>query len=228
MTVCVIQYFGLGDCLWEQTLVRNIAKNNPIIWPVEPHLMSGLNRAYPDISWLDRTKFNIDYNCKEDYTKDGIRYLPLRWADQILKVPYKNCMRAKYDLYNMEFDIWKQQAMWVRDRKREQELFDYLGLKEGQEYTLINRFFGTQSQLVAPIQEAGIEMCTIQDYSMMDWAKVLENATIIRTVSTSIIFALELLQLKAKEIHVYKRAPIETDFRNVEYILKSHNYQLHL
>lgn len=228
MKLIIIQYFGAGDVIFEQTLVRKLAKNYPVMWPVEPHMVSGFNRAYPHIMFVDRTTLNIDYNSKEDYIKDGVRYLPLRWADQILKVPYSQCMSAKYQLFDMNFNIWKQDAMWVRDRKKEQELFDYLGLKEGMEYTLVNRFFGTQSQLVAPIKEQGIEMCTIPGFSLFDWALVLERASQIFTVSTSVIFLLELLDLKAPVVNLFPRTPIETDFRNVEYILQKQKYIKHL
>ncbi len=227
MKICVIQFFGAGDVIWEQTLVHLLSKGHPVIWPVEPHFVEGFNRAYPHITFVDRTKFNIDYNCAEDYVKDGIRYLPLRFTDSIMKVPYKFCMESKYRCYDMDWRIWKQQAMWYRDRKKESELFTELGLKEGQEYTLVNRFFGSNSQLIAPISERGIEMCSMPGYSLFDWALILERATNIFTVSTSIIFLLELLELKAKEIHLFPRKPIEQNFENVDYILQKHKYILH-
>jgi hypothetical protein len=222
-----MQFFGLGDCLYEQTVVRRVANGNPIIWPVEPFFVEGLSSAFPDIYWVDRTKYLANYNSKEDYVKDGIRYLPMRFADQILKLPYDRCMAAKYQLYHMDYREWKEQAMWHRDEEKEDKLFKQLGLQEGQEYTLINRFFGTNSQLVAPIPDNGVEMGTIEGYSLFDWGKVIQNATIIKTVSTSLLFILEILDLKAKEIHLFPRKPIEQDFRNVEYLFTK-NYQLHL
>lgn len=227
MTIAPIQTFGLGDIIFEQTVVRKIAKNSPILWGVEKHFCEGLSRAYPDISFIDKERLNIDYLSKEDRIEDGVRYIPFRFADQILKVPYSRCMASKYEIFNMDCSTWKQQAMWTRDRQKEQALFDLLGLKEGQEYTLVNRFFGTQSQLVAPIAEKGVEMCTIEGYSLMDWAKIIEQASVIRTVSTSLFYLLELLNLQAKEIHLYPRKPIETDFRNIDYLFTK-NYILHV
>lgn len=228
MKYIIIQYFGTGDVIWSQTLVHNLAKGGLIIWPVEPSMVEGLNRAYPLVFFVDRTQFNIDYNNREDYVKDGVRYVPLRWADTNAKVPYRECMMEKYRTHNMDYHIWKQQAMWVRDREKENSLYKHLGLHDGEEYTLVNRFFGTHSQLISPIEERGVEMCTIPGYSIFDWAKVICNASQIHTVSTSILFMLELLELKAPEIHLYRRAPMESDFSTIEYILQKHKYILHL
>ena len=230
MTTIPIQFFGAGDVIFEQTLVRYLAKNTQIIWPVEPHMVEGFNRAYPDIAFVDRTKFNIDYERKDDYIQYSIRYLPLRWADQILKVPYRKCMSAKYELYGMDYNLWRQQAMWVRDREKEEELFQLLGCANT-EYNLVNTFFGTNSQmqvLIAPVNGLkNIEMKTISGYSLFDWAKVIENATEIHVVNSAILFLLELLNLKAKRPNLYRRAPIETDFRNVDYLFTK-DYILHM
>lgn len=228
MKLIVIQYFGLGDVVWCQTLVHNLSKCDMVIWPVEGHLVEGLNRAYPLVFFVDRKKFDVDYNNREDYVLDGVRYLPLRWADTNAKVPYRECMMEKYRTYGMDYHIWKQQAMWVRNKEKEDALYKHLGLEEGQEYTLVNRFFGTNSQLVAPIQEKGIEMCTIPGYSIFDWTKVICNASQVHTVSTSILFMLELLDLNTPEIHIYARKPIEQNFDTVSYIFEKHKYIQHL
>jgi hypothetical protein len=230
MTIVVLQFFGAGDVIYEQTLVRYLAKGSPIIWPVEPHMVEGFNRAYPDISFVDRTKFNIDYERKDDYIEDGIRYLPLRWADQILQVTYRFCMKSKYDMYGLDFMIWKQQATWIRDRKKEEELYLSFGCDKG-EYNLVNTFFGTFSQLQVPIKIdnnlPSVEMRTIPGYSLFDWAKIIENATEIHVVNSAILFLFELLTLKAKQPHLYRRHPIEVDFRNVDYLFTK-DYVLHM
>jgi hypothetical protein len=53
---------------------------------------------------------------------------------------------------------------------------------------------------------------------------VIEKASEIHTVGTSINYIIELLELKAKEVVLYKRLPDETHYQNYDYILKRHNY----
>lgn len=230
MNVVVNQFAGLGDVVFSMTLVKRIANGNPIIWPVLKQFVEGLTRAYPDVKFVDFTKFPINYESKEHYVTNVPNYgectiLPIRWADAILKVPYTDCMKSKYMSYGMEWKEWKEQAMWTRSPVHEQALFEDLKLPES--YNLINRFFRSDMSGCAKIDVHGMEMCNIAPYSLFDWVGVMERATEIHTVSTSIIYMLEMLDLKCP-IHLYPRKPDEVDFRNVDYILQRHNYIKHL
>lgn len=189
--------------------------------------MDSCRRAYPDIFFLDKRLLSVDYERRDEYEMYGARTIPIRWADTNARVPYRECMLEKYRSYGLDYNIWKEQAMWHRDTLQEDRLFKHLGLEEGQEYTLVNRFFGTQSQLVAQIPRQGIEMCTIEGYSLFDWCKIIECAKEVHTVSTSVLFILECLDLGDKPIHVYPRIPIERDFKNVDYLLTPNKYILH-
>ena len=228
MIIYPLQAFGIGDVIFTQTLVRKIANGRKILWGVDIHFVEGLNKAYPDIMFVDKNAMNINYDRKDDYILNGMRILPIRWANEILQVPYTQCMSSKYALYKQDWKTWTKQAMWKRDTAREDELFEKLGLVEGESYKLINRFFGSSSQHVAGIDHRGTEMCQMQGFSLFDWAKVIENATEIHSVSTSIIYLLELLSLKSKEVHLYLRLPICSHFNDVSYILERQNYFLHV
>jgi hypothetical protein len=229
-TVIVNQFFGIGDVIWSQTLVRYLANGKRIIWGVLPRYVDGLSRAYPDITFVDHRLLNIDYDRKEDHIDRGSRILPIRWADVMLNKPYNMCMRAKYDLYEMPWEQWVNRAKWQRNIFHEQEFFKRFDI-EG-DFNFVNNFAGSESQLLGSIQlDNGlptIEMREIEQYSLFDWAHILEQATHIHTVSTSIIYVLEMLHLKAKEIHYYLK-PNEADFSSTDYIVKNsrHNYILH-
>lgn len=216
-----------GDIIFTQTLIRNIAEEGRILWGVESSFVDGLIRAYPDIFFLDKNLLSVDYNRKEQYSEHGAIVIPIRWADTNARVPYNRCMEIKYTTYGYDWQDWRKKAMWTRNIPAENSLFSMLGLVEGQQYTLVNRFFGSQSQFAAQILVNGIEMLTMPNYSLFDWAKVIENASAIHTASTSIIYLLELLDLKAPEIHLYPRKPITDHFRDVDYILQKHKYIFH-
>ena len=226
-----LQYFGIGDVIFTQTLVKNIAEGNKILWPVMSQFVDGLNRAYPDVTFIDYKLTAIDFERKYDQEINGVRYLPIRWADSIRNVPYNECMRSKYDLYNQSWQDWKDKAIWQRSRELEYHLFHkVLGLEEGEKFNLVSNVFGSDSSLklnIAPNNGLrNVEMTTIPHYSLFDWAYVMERATNIYAVSSSIIYILEMIDLVAKEISIYKRAPIEKNHDNYSYILQKHKYNL--
>lgn len=228
-----LQYFGIGDVIFAQTLVRSFLSQleDKIVWPVLPHFVEGLSRAYPDITWMPKDIVNINYDQKEDIFDNNYTILPIRWADTVLKVPYSQCMRSKYDLYDQDWMDWKKDAMWRNDTRKQQLLYNELN-PENKPYNLINTYFGSDSQFQVPInmenEFMNIYMESIPGFSLFDWTILIQNATQIHCVSSSIIYLLENLKLNATQIHLYARKPQEVDFRNVEYILSSHDYIKHI
>lgn len=223
MKVIVNQYFGIGDIIFCMTIARRWKEEgHEIYWPVLPQFLEGLKRAYPDIIFMDWRTIKIDYERKDehDIVIDGTQYriIPLRWNVEIMNVPYSSCMSSKYSLFGWDFKEWKEKAFFERGKAREIRLANEVGDKWDKPYTLINRFFGSNSQFEADIREKGIEMRSVPGYSLFDWAYLIENAETIHTVNSSILYLLELLDLKAKEIHLYSRKPIEPDHRNTEYL----------
>jgi len=233
-----MQYFGLGDVIFEQTLIRSLmSPDDKVIWGVEPAFVEGLNRAYPDFIFIDYRMLNIDYERHDarEITVNGVTIYPFRWADCMLEVPYRQCMMSKYMLYDMDWQRWKEKAMWRRDYKKENELFAQLGLHDcgvrGDKFNLINRYFKTDSSGVADINvnngNINVEMKIMDGYSLFDWAGVIERASEIHTVSTSIIYLIEQLKIKAPVVDLYLRKGQESDFANTEYLLQTHKYIKH-
>ncbi len=229
-----IQQWGIGDIIFEMTLVKSF--KDSIWWPVNKQFVEGLQRAYPDVWFMDAADSTVrasgyDDNRKEEYWLSAMRFLPLRWADVMLNLPYTMCMQAKYLMYSLDWQDWKRDAMFKRYPVKENELQAFLGIADGLPYNLVNRYFRSNNSGKADILPynglRNVEMRTIPGFSLFDWAGIIENATEIHTVSTSIIYILELLELKAKEIHLYKRLPDENDFKNIDYLLTSHDYILH-
>jgi len=212
--LCVLQHHGIGDVIFCQTLVRSLG-NYDITWPVQSQFIEGLKRAYPDIEWIPDTQSPVPLDIKRDCWHGEYRVIPIRWSDQILKVPYRHVMKAKYDMYRMPFQTWKRDAMWKRDYEKENQLFKLLNLKP-KEYILKNLTFLSNSSRKIDIQIDGIEMKEIHGFSLFDWAKVFENAKEIHTVSTSILYILDMLD--TCPVNVYVRRPIERDHSFYSYI----------
>lgn len=225
--ICIIeQFFGIGDIIFSVQLAREFIKQGyKVLWPVNPEMVEGLNRAYPDILFMDMTYCNVNMKNKQDVKLGSTRLIPIRWTYEIMNVPFKDCMRSKYDFYGMDWTIWRQ-GHFLRYAERENKLFAHLGLKEGEPYTLVNRQFRTGGTGRAYIPTSGkvVEMQILPEFSIFDWAKVIENATEIHTVSTSIIYLMEMLDLKSKKNHIYIRRPDEQNHDNYKYIMTRHQY----
>ena len=67
-------------------------------------------------------------------------------------------------------------------------------------------------------------MRSIPGFSLFDWSLVIEKATEIHTVGTSINYLIELLEIEGKEVVLYKRLPDENHYENYDYILEKHSY----
>lgn len=229
MAVIVLQPHGLGDHIFCQSLVYQLADLQEIVWPVLPHFIEGLKRAYPDINWVAFGSLSkMVENCKRDMIIQGNRVLPIRWADSITRVPYKECMRSKYDMYGLDWTTWKD-FTFKKDTDKAMKLFyEVLGLLDDEPFRLINkRFTSNESKSVNILkseQIKNIEMTSISGFSLFDWHLVIEKATEIHTVGTSINYLIELLDINSKEVNLYKRLPDENHFHNYDYILKRHKY----
>ena len=116
--------------------------------------------------------------------------------------------------------------MYVRDDAKENALFDELGLKIGEPYTLVNRNWKSdgksKSNFECKTSGKVIEMTMKPGYSLFDWSKVIESATEIHTISTSIVYILELLDIKCEKCYIYKRIPNEQNHDNYKYLMKKH------
>jgi hypothetical protein len=205
--------------------------------------VEGLNRAYPDIFFIDRNLVNLDFNRKDRYQLGDLEIIPLAWQD----TPLIDCMKNKYRYFGLDWNKWKEWRVWnkdaeggawfLRDREKESSLVKHLNIRNNDKYNLVNVNFGCWSPSglrpgtshVPVLVDNGLRNITldfIPGYSLFDWAAVIERATNIHTVSTSIFYLLELLKLSAKEIHLYPRKPREINFRNIDYLFTK-KYILH-
>lgn len=200
-----------------------------MLWPVESYFVDALNKAYPDVSFVDRDGYEKYLLIKEFVTVDGYFIVPIRWSDVFMKQPYKNVMRNKYDMLNMDWTSWKDHAMWRRDTDKENALMEHLGITQNSIYTFVNKRYASNEKRRIETEEMGelpiIEMENIEGYSLFDWTSVILNATEIHTVSTSLLFMFEMLPITCP-IHLYVRKPMEKDFSFVDYIF-TRDYILH-
>lgn len=231
--VLILQSFGLGDCIFAQGVAKKfIADGYDVIWPVKPWFVDGLRNAYPHVTWIPDTLVKPElFDIKEDRVIDNVRIFPMRWSDSIMGQPATSWMKTKFMLAGMDWKNWKKDAMPQRSYYREAALmYDEYKIERGERFNLINRMFRTdgsrQIEIVPENDLRNVEMAVLSDYSLFDHAMMIERAENIYVANSAIFYLLELLNLTAKEVHMYRRVPDEQAFEYVDYIM-SKNYILH-
>lgn len=226
-TLVINQFQGLGDILFSMKAVQDFIKEgHKIIWPTKKEYVN-IQKHFPEIEFVDMNTFKMDYNKSiEYYLSEGVKVIPLRYADSICQVKYSDCMKSKYMYFGKDWKTWKG-IKFIRDHQSELILFEKIlsgnGIKKGEKFNVINKNFRTDMSGVSEIApDNNLKSIVIQPekgFTMIDWSLILEHAEHIYTVGTSINYLIEMLDIKAKSINLYVRRPEETDFKNYEYIL---------
>jgi len=227
-TAIINQFRGIGDILFTVPIARKyISDGYKVLYPT---IFPEIAKHFRDIFFIEKAFVNIDYENKNVIKNNGITVIPLRFADSIMNTNYENCMSAKYRMLDIPLKLWRT-LTWERDIKAENRLFhDVLKLNESSNYNLVNNFFLSDFSMKTTIAVKNgmqnIEMKRIEGFTLLDWGMVIENAATIHTVGTSFIYILEIMELKAKELHLYKREGFENTHGYYDYLLQK-NYIFH-
>lgn len=228
----VEQPFGFGDIVYTQSLIHDfINEGYEVIWPVSDHTVPWLLKAYPSMKFIPESLVRPEMlQIKKDCVINDMRIIPIRYAEHIMGREYKYHMISKYDLYHKNWQMWKQHAMPIRNIAREKELKASLGVSKGMKYNFVQTRFGNAGQhhlYINPTNDyPNIEMRINDGFTLFDYMGIVENAETIHAVSSGTLYLFEILDLKASEVHIYNRYPIE---KNLDYVrfLFSKNYILH-
>lgn len=226
--VFINQPFGIGDCIFAQGIAMHyINLGMDVYWAVEDMYLDGLKRAYPRVNWIARSQSPVPDKIRGFQDYKGYYVVPIRFSDSIMRVPYKEVMRAKYDMIGLNWTIWSKHAMFERDYDREEQLADLLGANG--EYHLVNTNYKGVNLKTIDInlpenRLKTIKMGFVDGYSLFDWMGIIENATEITTVSTSIVYLLELIPKLKCVPEIRLRLPDEINHDNYMYIMTRNKY----
>jgi len=239
-SVIIWQPFGLGDCIFSQGIAHHyIDGGYKVYWPVVRHYLMDLQRAYPDVYWLDENMYlSPDRHNVAQVKYDLLHSLmaPIHRSMEFEGVRYDRVMRAKYDMYGLDWTKWREHALWKRDVFKERELMEIHGLNENDKYNLISMSFGGGSfdQRNGEIPEVAngmkrVFVKQIEGFSLFDWSLMFERAAKIHVVSSSNIYIMEMLDLQADEINIYLRTGRELNHTNYQYLMTRHvdKYKFH-
>lgn len=214
--VIINQFQGLGDLLFIEPIMQHYHdKGYKVIVPVNDDYI-WLQEYIPYVEFKKKSEFEIDYEYFGFTKMFKSEYIPLRFSTPLLRnmEPHsgdnkEHFMLDKYRLLELPLDMWRQ-LKWRRDEEKENRLFNFLGLHEDSEYTFVNEYYGGGFQKIdIPVTGKRVYLTKHEGYTLLDWAKVIENARHIKTVETSILYMIEVLNLKAETMKLYSRPPEE-------------------
>lgn len=210
--VLVNQPAGLGDILFCQKIAYRLEKEGyEVLWPV-----------VPQYAWLKDYLETPAKFVSGDEVEGEVRHLPLHAADRMY--PDKKIMEAKYRMVGEDFSDWSDFLKIKRNTEKEDKLFyEVLGLKDGEDYTLVSRNFGTPPNFKKHPMEIDtkhkiVELDFHDGYNLFDWCKVIENATDMYLIDSSINYIIEVLTIKAENIYLYTRR--KNNFSEIDYLFK--------
>lgn len=227
--IIINQFFGIGDILFIEPIMRYyFQQGNKVTVPILVKYLD-IQRNIPYVNFVDKNFYNIDYEEQKLIETDNHIVIPMRWSREFFKSHLNDTMKNKYRMVGIDLEEWRK-LTWLRHRWRENSLKELLGIKQGERFNLINcNFYSFENRTInlnINNKLKNIEMKFIPTFNLLDWVGIIEEAENIYTVNTSIIFLLEVLELKAKKIHLYSRNVNGADFIQTEY-LRSKNYILY-
>jgi hypothetical protein len=231
------QQHGIGDIIMSLTMARRLQKryNRKIVWHVLNHF-TWLRDYIGDINFCRQVNFDsivarkmCGISSRKEFGTNGFYdYIPLAYSKEICGVPYKEVMKSKYWLMGMHWEEWKEECYFTRDKQKERSLMNMLCLREGEEFNLISNFFKSdysgEQQIHVNNGLRNIHMQPIMGYTLFDWCGVIERATTIHAVASSINYLIEILNVQASEIGIYIRRPDESSHDNYNFIATKPNY----
>lgn len=239
MKTCLIrQPAGIGDILVCKK-IGHIYKSlgYDIIWPIQRAIVEVLPYITTDFNYICEDEFfpffeiyHRPRNNQSPIRSEELLYLPIQYATD-----YCNdlILRSKFVLAGIESSDWSHYLTFNRNQKKEDELYyNILGLKDKEEYVLLNLNYGTQPGSVEksiPLKtnKKIIKTSFIPGITIFDWCKVIESASELHMIDTCFTVIIEKLNLQANNVFLYNReGPLENPSYNESIYLYSKPWKL--
>lgn len=217
MKIIIDQPFGIGDILFLSPLVKHIDAEK-IIWPIIDHYY--WIKEYitiPNLQFIKQSEFNID-----NYIEYNI--VPFQHAHSLISKA-EDCMQAKYLLLQADPQLWRSLS-FNRNQEKENQLKKHLNISPGDKFIFVNNnFAGPEYNYKIDIKlQTNLKIINqeyIKDFTLLDWCGVLEQASEIHTVSTSLFFVIEALKLENTLLHLYPRKPLDKDLSPIKTLINN-------
>lgn len=222
--VCLInQTAGLGDILFCQKIGVHYQKQGyRVIWPIIPQF------AYLR-EYVENFEFPLlteDFEYKDFYLKHNERKAQIFSDGDLLLISLhcldggRGIMKAKYDFVGIDWTAWSNCFELKRNSEREQRLFEYFKIQEGEKFNFVNSNFATppnveRVDIMLQTKHRIVNMEFLDFDNVFDWCGLLERAEEIHTVNTSLCYIIEKLHTTQK-LYMYKRKNYFSDWSFIQ------------
>lgn len=201
-SVVINQPSGLGDIFFCQKIAEIFIYNDyEVLWPLKS-----------SIHWVG----NYIINTKKVHYINEMDFIKPENSIEIILDGAQNItgglvMPSKYEILGIDWSDWLLYFNFERNIKKENELYyDVLGLKDNEHYTFINKYYGTPPDYaIYDVEEnpneKNINLEMIENFTIFDWIKVIENANRISIIDTSLNYIIEKIEIKTNDLTCYCR-----------------------
>ncbi len=120
-------------------------------------------------------------------------------------------MPSKYRFCELDFKDWTRYVHLKRRMSVEKELYyDILGLKDDSRYTLVNEECSSH-KLAFDVPGNVVRLRRVDGFTLFDWLYVLEKASQVVTIDTSLVLLAEILKIAAPLTMVSRYDPPSFD-----------------
>lgn len=211
-TVVIKQSAGIGDIFFLMKIADTIANiGYNVVWPIKKEIfyINQYLTKHNNIHFVEEGASLQNYSQQVSIDFEN--------ADKIFN--NGSLLVAKYQLakqYGLDIthEDWKDFLVLKRNYEKENKLFyNILNLKDGEKYSLYNRNYGTpphykqKKNMKNPIFDKKVEMFISNEYTIFDWLSVVEKASEIHIVDSSLTYLIENLTINTNHInmHLYSR-----------------------
>lgn len=226
--ICLIrQSGGIGDIFFCQKIAKTyLSRGYRVIWPIKD-IFSWLKSYIP--SAIEYPLLSEDFPFKELYLDLSKKFIINN--DELLFLPIDghnlldaSVMVSKYKFVKINYVDWLDYFSFSRNVDKENELYyNVLKLSDNEDYCFYNQMFASppEIQLIKEPKLPNkriVKLEMLKDFTLFDWAKVVENASSIYTAETSLNYIIEKINTTS-DLHMYSKwYPI--DFHHIKPLFK--------
>ena len=209
-TISIIQPRGLGDIFFTQKIAKKLIEHNfKVNWFTDTYFWL---KDYIKVKDLNFYNDNIGSDYKLQLNNSIEENHPYDIMTSKYSMIGKTLKFLPESLHKINFNNWVEYFTFERNVEKEKKLFhEVLGLNENSSYILYNSKFGISQinhsveKYANGIQTKKIDLMILNDFTVFDWCKVIENAQEISIVDTSLNYLIDKLTLKSKKNFLISR-----------------------
>lgn len=204
-SIYIVAHLGLGDHIIANGYVRTITENYDRTYLFcKPHNMKNVGFMYrdePKIRLIPSDDFQMQWflntNPQNNYRVVGFKdYYKIAYAPgNTLHIDEIFYMLAGVPFENK----WKKFYV-QRDLEREKQVFNELGLKEGDEYAFIHEDHRKITRNIPKMKIIKSDM----KYSLFDYIYTIENATEIHVLNSSFFCLIDCLGINKNNMYLHQ------------------------